>query len=291
MSEGNFFEKNRPFYIIAIVAFFLFMIIIVMEKYRVMEDLIPMLRGEVSLENDIIVTSTRGKNPLLVKKTDPFIGKRLRMSGAVKSIFSETILDMCHSNDVVVEVGAHFGYNSVLLGKKVKDGKVYCLEPNSSIFSYLRKNIIINDLESVCILKNVAISGVKGDCVIEDYFTILGSHNKQNTIHVSCNTLDNEIKERINSVNLLAIDIPGMEFLILSGAAKMLSESADIVVVVTFNKEESSKRVDIAGELKRLHSSGFHFYLAGGSNDISPITIAEILELTNAVLIFSKRLL
>jgi FkbM family methyltransferase len=262
-----------------------------MEKYRIMENLIPLFRGEVSLENDIVITSTKDKSPLLVKKTDPFVGKRLRISGSVKSVFSETILDLCRSGDVVVEVGAHFGYNSILLGKKVVNGKVYCLEPNSSIFSYLRKNIIINDLESVCILKNVAISGAKGDCVIEDYFTISDSSNKQNIIHVSCNTLDDEIQERISSVNLLTIDIPGSEFLILSGATKILSESDDIVVVVMFSKEESSKRVDVAGELNSLHSSGFHLYLARGDNDVSPITVEEILELTDAVLVFSKRLL
>ncbi|MDR1362212.1 MAG: FkbM family methyltransferase [Holosporaceae bacterium] len=299
MSIDDLFTKNKHIYLLVVIAVFLFGGVVILEKSQTVENLIPILRGEVTLKNGIVITCTKDGSPLLVKKNDPLLGKHLRVSGMVNSVFSDTILELCRSNDVVVEVGSYFGYNSVLLGKKVKNGIVYCLEPNSFIFPYLRKNIIINDLESVCILKSVAVSSSKGDCDIEDYFEVAEDRQKKNgtnstkkkqLLRVSCSTLDHEIQGKTGSVNLLAIDIPGLEFLILGGAMKILNESPNIVVVVTFQKKEAAKNVDVESELDQLHAEGFRFYLAQGKNDISPITIGEILELTgNIVLIFSKK--
>lgn len=283
MNISKFFFKGRAFFLALIVLFALMIGIMFMEKTKDIVGLIPRFRGEVSIGNGFIITHTKDEQPLIIKKDDPLIGQQLRFLGTVKSVFSDTITDLCNGNDIIVEVGSYFGYNSILLGKKLKkEGKIYCLEPNPSIFSCLRKNIVINDLESLCKLKNIAISSASGTCNIEDYFSISklpnGKYTKPPLIKVDCNTLDDEMKDETKAINLLTIDVPGLEFLILDGASKIL-EHKNIKVVFMFDKKESSKNTDVKTELNDLHALGFKFYLSKGKNDISPITIDEIMEL------------
>ncbi|GHU13263.1 hypothetical protein FACS189449_08380 [Alphaproteobacteria bacterium] len=295
MNISTLFSKNRSFWIALIILFVVFLGLLFLERTKYIINLVPRLRGEVSIGNGFVITCAKDNYPLIIREDDPLIGQQLRFLGTVKSIFSETIDDLCNSNGITVEVGSNFGYNSVLLGKMLKeDGRIYCLEPNPSIFLYLRKNIIINDLESHCVLKNIAVSSASGECSIEDYFTMSkladGTYTKPDMIKVDCNTLDDEMKEEMRAIDLLTIDVPGLEFLILGGASRIL-EHSNIKVVFMFDNAESSKNTDVRTELNNLHALGFRFYISREENDISPITIDEILDLESAVLILSRKLL
>jgi FkbM family methyltransferase len=293
--EGLFLTKNKLISIAIAISCLLFIGILFSEKAANLVNIIPIIRGEVSLGNNIIITTINGKYPFMIKKDDPQVGRQLRFFGAVKSIFSETIIDLCKKNDVVIEVGSCYGYNSVFLGKKIGDnGKLYCLEPNVSLFSYLKKNIVINDLESNTILKNIAVSNVSGNCNIDDYFSIIqmpdGSYTKPRTTNVECSTVDQEVKTELKPINLLVLDVPGQEFFIMDGASRIM-EHKNIIVVFVFYKRASSKNVDVEKELRELHDLGFRFYKSDGKNDIFPITIEEILQLESAVLVLSRKFL
>ncbi|GHU17086.1 hypothetical protein FACS189472_03480 [Alphaproteobacteria bacterium] len=295
MDSSKFFFKGRAFFLALIVLFSLFIGIMFMKKTENIIGLIPKLRGEVSIGNGFVITHTKDNYPLIIKEDDPFSGQQLRFSGSVKSVFSETVADLCNGNDIIIEVGSYFGYNSVLLGKKLKKGgKIYCFEPNPSIFLCLRKNVIINDLESHCVLKNIAISSASGSCSIEDYFTVSklkdGSYTKPRMIKVACDTLDEALEDERKAVDILATDVPGIEFLILSGASRIL-EHDNIKVVFAFDKDASSKNTDVRTELNNLHALGFRFFISKGKKDISPITIDEIMEMKSAVLVLSRKLL
>ncbi|MDR2681911.1 MAG: hypothetical protein LBB29_02600 [Holosporaceae bacterium] len=68
-------------------------------------------------------------------------------------------------------------------------------------------------------------------------------------------------------------------------------EHQSIIVVFVFDRQASSRNVDIRKELTELHDQGFRFYKSDGKNDIFPITIDEILELETAVLVLSRKFL
>jgi FkbM family methyltransferase len=295
VKKGNFLTQNKLFSIAVSVSCLLFIGILFSEEAANLINIVPLIRGEVSLENNMVITTISGKYPFMVKKNDPQVGRQLRFFGSVKSIFSETIIDLCRKDDVVVEIGSCYGYNSVLLGKKIgTGGKLYCFEPNPLLFSCLKKNIAINDLESNSILKKIAVSSASGSCNIEDYLSISsmpdGSYTKPRSTSVECSTIDQELKTELKPINLLALDIPGYEFLILDGASRIM-EHGNIIVVLVFNRQESSKNVDVEKELGELHDLGFRFYKSDGKNDMFPITIDEILQLESAVLVLSRRFL
>jgi len=56
---------------------------------------------------------------------------------------------------VVVDVGAHIGYYTVLLARMVGKGRVFAFEPEPSNFSLLAKNVEINGCKNVVLVKKL----------------------------------------------------------------------------------------------------------------------------------------
>ena len=59
-----------------------------------------------------------------------------------------------HEGDVVIDVGAHVGYYTLLMAQLVgKNGKVYSFEPDPVNFELLKKSVEINGFENVVLIQ------------------------------------------------------------------------------------------------------------------------------------------
>ena len=59
-----------------------------------------------------------------------------------------------HEGDVVIDVGAHVGYYTLLMAQLVgKNGKVYSFEPDPVNFELLKKSVEINGFENVILIQ------------------------------------------------------------------------------------------------------------------------------------------
>jgi FkbM family methyltransferase len=295
-SSNGLFKKNKIVSVTVIISCLLFVGIFFLEKSRYIIDLIPTLRGEISLDGNIIITTTKNKLPILIRKDDPFIANQLRFFGSVKSDFAEIADSLCKSTDIVVEIGSYFGYNSVTLGNKLKgNGKLYGFEPNTHIFSFLKKSIMLNNLENTVILRNVAISDKRGTCNINDIFHIAktqdGSLEKPRCISVDCVSIDEEMKNINKPIDLLLIDIPGYEFQIITGAADIIKKSPNIAIMVMFDQQESSQSVNVHTEIQNLIRQGFRFYWCDNNRKIHPMkaTPEDVIGKNKAILIITKK--
>ncbi|MDR2067925.1 MAG: FkbM family methyltransferase [Holosporaceae bacterium] len=299
--ETGFFNRNKVVSFAIIISCMLFICIFFMEKSRSVLNMVPLLRGEVHLDGGFIITTIKNKYPIIIKKNDPFIGKQLRFSGSIKSIFAAVADSLCRPNDVVVEVGAHFGYNALSLGDRLRGGgKYYAYEPNPFVISCLRKSIVLNDLEQVIFPKSIAISGKEGTCHIEDCVALASSVQDDDEpispnqaqdhkfIDVNCNTLDKELSDEIQPITLLLIDIPGFEFSIIKGARDIMKRSPDIKLVVAIDMDESSKTLDPQKELEELAENGYKFYIAETPKTYTSAKISEILAKKKMVLLIAK---
>ena len=138
--------------------------------------------------------------------------------------------------DIVIDVGAAFGFYSIVASKKVgKQGKVVAIEPQPDSFEMLNKNIKLNKLTNISTL-NHAVSSKKTTLKLySSYSTVQerAGQNPQQYIEVSADNLDNLLGQlAIDEANLIKVDVEGAELEVLKGATGILSKSRDLALFV-----------------------------------------------------------
>jgi FkbM family methyltransferase len=68
-----------------------------------------------------------------------------------------SLLQYWHGSRVILDIGANKGIFSIYAASLFPNSIIYAYEPNPEIFSMLRENIQLNDLERRCILSNCAV--------------------------------------------------------------------------------------------------------------------------------------
>jgi FkbM family methyltransferase len=143
-----------------------------------------------------------------------------------------------------VDVGANVGLYTGLALHISADARILCIEPDKNSSLYLKKTIQSNratEQQSNVTVCHVAASDAQGKLILYK-----NSQNKgDNRIYadplcderetIESDTLDN-ICERagVESINYLKVDVQGAEFKVFSGAKRILSQSADCIVMTEF---------------------------------------------------------
>ena len=138
--------------------------------------------------------------------------------------------------DIVIDVGAAFGFYTILASKRVsQQGRVVAIEPQPDSFEMLNKNIKLNKLTNIATL-NYAVSSRKTTLKLySSYSTIQerAGQSLQSYIEVSADNLDNLLRQLdIDEVNWVKVDVEGAELEVLKGAVGLLSRSSDIALFV-----------------------------------------------------------
>ena len=139
--------------------------------------------------------------------------------------------------DVVVDVGAAFGFYTILSSKMIgSKGKVIAIEPQPESFQMLNSNIRLNKLSNVK-THSCTIYSKETKLQLYSSYSILPERAGENTldfIEVNSNKLDNLIfqLEKINEVNWIKIDVEGAELEVLKGATNILAKSKDIALLI-----------------------------------------------------------
>ncbi|MBI4232835.1 MAG: FkbM family methyltransferase [Chloroflexi bacterium] len=145
---------------------------------------------------------------------------------------------------VVVDVGAHVGYYTLLAARKVgPSGRVYAFEPEPANYRLLLENITLNGYrnvtaEQVAVSDNVGTATLYVDRLFSKNHSLVrsGPRGDEATISVATITLD-DFLERQGSpqVHLIKMDIDGNEPLTLRGMAGLLAKSPCPRLVVELN--------------------------------------------------------
>ena len=77
-----------------------------------------------------------------------YIGQHILKDGVWEPHFNE-VITLIDEGSAVVDIGANFGYNSVLMAKKAgPSGRLYAFEPHRLMFQQLNANLVLNDLQN-----------------------------------------------------------------------------------------------------------------------------------------------
>lgn len=139
---------------------------------------------------------------------------------------------------VFIDAGANIGVYTVLAGKLVGEtGRVLSFEPGQESFATLAKNVELNQLKQVKLLRT-ALSDCEGKTRLyhvnnapNSYSLGSDSDGDRSFEEVSVTTLDRVVKrEQIEQVDLIKMDVEGAEKLVLQGSEQLLHRMKPVVI-------------------------------------------------------------
>jgi|SRR5690606_6471091 len=143
-----------------------------------------------------------------------------------------------HDDLTVLDVGANFGFLSLVWANTVaKNGQTIAFEPNIHLFSSLNKSIKLNGLQNTLLVKNNAVGAE--DKNIELYMdhttsNVLTINNAKSVHPIEMLSLDSfSVQTKLNTCDLLKIDVDGIELEILHGATQLIKQFKPIVIIET----------------------------------------------------------
>jgi len=188
-----------------------------------------------------------------------------------------------HSDSTFIDVGAHYGYFSLIASDIVKDGKVYSFEPSSKSFNILKRNV--SSITNVTIF-NKAVS--QGNSPIA-FYEFDNLHSEYNSTQIS--QFENEdwfkaIKpnmQKIDSISLstfctdnsiypdiIKIDVEGFENEVIKGAENLLTSSKKKLIVILEYLEPKRGNAAHKEAFSLLSRWGYSSNIISDSGDLIP---------------------
>lgn len=180
----------------------------------------------------------------------------------------DLLLRYFQNGETFVDIGAHYGIYSLMVGKHFKNSKITAVEPLPNNSQTFLKNVSANNLKGRIDLKQLAVSDRIGsqEINVTEASDSVGfySHPLAETIgkiEVKTTTLD-RLMPKSKKVGIIKIDTEGHEIHVLKGMEKVLKNNPQVKLIVELNPE-SQKMAGFRKTqlLKRLDELGFSVFL------------------------------
>lgn len=170
---------------------------------------------------------------------DPVDSLRLSINGVYEEFETSIISQLTKPGDVVVDVGAHIGYYTLILADLVgPKGRVFAFEPDPVNFKLLSKNVKVNEFNSVTLI-NQAVTDKAGEVKLFTSQENFGDHQiyssdlSRKSVKVKATSLDKYFRSKAK-IDLIKIDIQGSEPAALAGMRQLLLANPNIIVLSEF---------------------------------------------------------
>jgi FkbM family methyltransferase len=209
----------------------------------------------------------------------------LSVNGVYEPLESRLFEKCIKPGDVVVDVGAHIGYYTLLAARAVgPQGCVIAFEPEHGNFALLRANVAENNYSTVRCLQR-ALSNRSGEQTLYLSTANTGDHrlyesgDNRVTDVVAVYRLDDLVPELGPKINVVKMDVQGMELAVLEGMKGLLAVNPDMLIFT----EVSAEALGAAGTgmeslLGSLESNGFHLNMVDEDRETIEATTAEELQ-------------
>lgn len=203
-----------------------------------------------------------------------------------EEIESQIIQRIVGAGDYAFDVGASFGWYTILMSKLVgNSGKVFAFELVPHIAEECRYNISLNQLDNNIVVEGVALG--EEDGIVEYIYSEdlgLGNLNPKGltgggimkTGQGKITSLDNYMERKgIQKVNFIKCDVDGAEVLFLRGARKTISFHQPVIIIEASGAHGRPSCYEIFSELSQC---GYAFFSLHYKKRLKPIERHEFNE-------------
>jgi FkbM family methyltransferase len=173
------------------------------------------------------------------QSSDTGLAPSLLQEGIYEPEITEYIDSHLEQGMTFVDVGANFGFFSMIAGSKVgENGTVISIEPEPKNFALLQKNIHTNGYQNRTKMLPIALSQKEGTATLFVDDQNVGNHSlaqsniKSGThaVTVCMRRLDDVCRENgIDTIDMMKIDTQGAELQVLLGATELLPKTQTIL--------------------------------------------------------------
>lgn len=184
-------------------------------------------------------------------------------------------------NDVFYDIGANYGFYTILAQEFISSGEIHSFEPNPSIFPLLVENAQPEKFSNT-FLNEVALSNKDEELEFYDRFNqrhsggsslIKYSHFEGNykSIKVRAMKLDTYLLSH-KKPTIMKVDIEGGEPLFLKGAENFLKENNPVIIIEIVPDELHKQAVEI------LQSFGYKMYAINEEGEVEMLNNNQVNE-------------
>lgn len=162
-------------------------------------------------------------------------------SGSYEDLMSNLLYNLASQTDLFIDVGAHYGYFTLLIGTANPQCKILAYEAAPENYEILRRNLDLNKLDQVLAFQR-AISNRPGRALFNistasDNCSFIEhpATPSLGQIEVETITLEQVLSSTPFTKAIIKIDTDGHELQVLEGAEAVLSASDDIQLIIELN--------------------------------------------------------
>ncbi len=164
----------------------------------------------------------------------------------------------------VLDVGSNLGIYALIGSDSVgAKGKVYAFEPVPENIAILRKNVEHNKARNVTIVTK-ALGEKRGQTKITLAKDSIGTHSiaakpGSEKITIELETIDNFVRDKKLSVDLIKMDVEGYEGQVLAGGKKTIGKGVDLLLEFDTGmlRRSGTNTEDLAESLMKLYKNCF----------------------------------
>lgn len=267
----------------------------------------------VYLENKQAMIQLFDGQKIVLSLEDFAIMPHMVFSGVWEEYITLAWLQVADKSSVIFDVGSNIGYYSLISAKsKQKDPKtkIVGFEANPYLAEIANKNMAINWKADIAHVENMAI--VSSDrtvelTILDDFIgcSSLADEDKlksylsdemdvrvEKKLQVEGVSIDSYCqKNNIEAINLIKLDIEGLEHEAYDGASEVIKNSPDLVMFIEFTHNAYD---DARAFYESIKDDFPHFYLielSGALKDVSELDYGDVINetVTWQMLVVSKK--
>jgi FkbM family methyltransferase len=219
----------------------------------------------IYLGEHLALAQVLDKFKMYVDTRDIGIAPHLLMSGLWELWVTKVFCEFLRPGMVVVDVGANFGYYTLLAAAGVHtDSHVHAIEADPRTFEILNKNVEVNGYDHIVKTYNCAALNTRRDVTFHQYQNHFGSNGIFSdpsdpriikSVQVPGMPLDDLITV---PVDLMKIDAEGCEPLIFEGMPQLIARSPNIRILMEFAPHMIRATIDPVEFLNRVRRTGLN---------------------------------
>ncbi len=221
-----------------------------------------------------------GRYKMYVDTNDIGVASHLMLDGYWEMWNTETIVHLIKPGMTAIDIGAHCGYFSVLMGDLVGPaGKVLSFEPNPPIAELLRRTVAINGFERRTTVHEMALGDTQGIASLDV------PRNEPKNAHVvqgvptpgmiSVPLMRADQIPGAAGADFIKIDAEGAEEAIWRGLSGVLNQQRPLTILLEFT---SARYADPGGFLDEIQSFGFSLGEVDLARGVEARTREQILQ-------------